>query len=319
VTAPEIFSPMVLGTMTFGDTVDIDGAKALLDVALDAGITHVDTANGYAAGAAESILGKLLADKRGSVAVATKAGMYPGDTDGHSPLSPKGLRLSVDASLSRLSMDYVDLLYLHQPDRAASLEDTLTTVAELVTEGKVGQLGVSNFAAWQIGEVVRVADVVGAPRPIVAQQLYNLLARRIEDEYAEYAAVTGLTTMVYNPLGGGLLTGRHRFAEAPTEGRFGDSRLAAMYRERYWNTQIFDAITALSRVADDAGLPITELALRWLRSKPATGPILLGGSKTAHLQANIEALSRGPLTDDLVAACDEVGAALHGPMPSYNR
>ena len=123
----------------------------------------------------------------------------------------------------------------------------------MVAEGKIRQLGVSNFAAWQIGEVVRVADRVGAPRPIVAQQLYNLLARRIEDEYAEYAAVTGLTTMVYNPLGGGLLTGKHQFTEAPAEGRFGDSRLAEMYRERYWNTQIFDAIAALSRIADDAG------------------------------------------------------------------
>jgi aryl-alcohol dehydrogenase-like predicted oxidoreductase len=125
--------------------------------------------------------------------------------------------------------------------------------------------------------------------------------------------------MVYNPLGGGLLTGKHQFTEDPTEGRFGDSRLATMYRERYWNTQIFDAIAALSRIADDAGLPLTELALRWLRSKPATGPILLGGSKTSHLRANIEALSRGPLPDELVAACDEVGAALRGPMPAYNR
>lgn len=92
-----------------------------------------------------------------------------------------------------------------------------------------------------------------------------------------------------------------------------------MYRERYWNAQIFEAIAALSRVADDAGLPLTELALRWLRSKPVVGPTLLGGSKTSHLQANIEALSRGPLSDDLVTACDEVGAALRGPMPAYNR
>ncbi len=318
-TSTDMFSTMVLGTMTFGDTVDADGASALMDVALNAGITHIDTANGYAAGASECIIAKLLADKRDAVTIATKAGMYTGDTDGNSPLSPKGLRLSVDASLSRLDTDYVDLLYLHQPDREASLEDTLSTVAELVAEGKIRQLGVSNFAAWQIGEVARVADRVGSPRPIVAQQLYNLLARRIEDEYAEYAAVTGLTTMVYNPLGGGLLTGKHQLTEVPSEGRFGDSRLAGMYRERYWNTEIFDAIAALSGIADQAGVPLTELALRWLRAKPATGPILLGGSKTSHLQANIDALSRGPLSDDLVAACDDAGAALRGPMPPYNR
>jgi aryl-alcohol dehydrogenase-like predicted oxidoreductase len=310
---------MVLGTMTFGDTVDFDGAGALLDLALDVGITHVDTANGYSAGESERILSKLLGARRDEVTVATKAGMYLGDADGHSPLSPRGLRLSVDASLSRLGTDHVDLFYLHQPDRTATLHDTLSTVADLVSEGKIRALGVSNFSAWQIGEVVRVADEVGAPRPVVAQQLYNLLARRIEEEYVEYADVTGLITMVYNPLGGGLLTGRHSFAEEPDEGRFGDSRLASMYRERYWNAQIFDAISTLSSIADAAGLPLTELALRWLLSKPAVGPILLGGSKTSHLHANVEALGRGPLPDDLVAACDDVGAALRGPMPAYNR
>ncbi|MDZ7910490.1 MAG: aldo/keto reductase [Rhodococcus sp. (in: high G+C Gram-positive bacteria)] len=313
------FGSMVLGTMTFGDTVDLDGARALLDLALDAGIEHIDTANGYSAGEAERILSTLLAGKRDSVTLATKAGMYTGDTGGNSPLSPKGLRLSIEASLSRLGTDYIDLLYLHQPDRAASLEDTLSTVADLVGEGKVRALGVSNFAAWQIGEIGRVADQVGAPRPIVAQQLYNLLARRIEDEYAEYADVTDLITMVYNPLGGGLLTGKHSFDDAPGEGRFGDSRLATMYRERYWNTQIFGAIEALSSIASDAGLPLTELALRWLASKPVVGPVLLGGSKTTHLQSNIDALGRGPLSEDLVAACDEVGTSLRGAMPAYNR
>jgi aryl-alcohol dehydrogenase-like predicted oxidoreductase len=312
-------SGMVLGTMTFGDTVDSAGAGALVDLALDAGITHIDTANGYSAGEAERILAKLLAGRRDSVTIATKAGMYQGDAGENSPLSPKGLRLSVEGSLSRLGTDYVDLFYLHQPDRAAALEDTLSTVADLVSEGKIRALGVSNFAAWQIGEVTRVAGQVGAPRPVVAQQLYNLLARRIEDEYVEYADTTALITMVYNPLGGGLLTGRHSFTEEPGQGRFGDSRLAIMYRERYWNTQTFDAITALSAIADDAGLPLTELALRWLRSKPAAGSILLGGSKVCHLKSNIAALGRGPLAADLVAACDDVGAALRGPMPAYNR
>lgn len=165
----------------------------------------------------------------------------------------------------------------------------------------------SNYAAWQIAELNHVADTVGAPRPVAAQQLYNLLARRIEDEYAEFAAVTGLTTVVYNPLGGGLLTGRHSFDADPTEGRFGDSRLAQMYKQRYWNAAIFEAIEALAVIADKAGIPLTELALRWLVSKPATGPILLGGSKVGHLQSNIAAVAQGPLAEDVVTACDEVG------------
>lgn len=311
--------PLVLGTMTFGDTVDADGAAAMLDAALDAGITHIDTANGYAGGESERILAELLRGRRDKVTLATKAGIPHPDAGDHAPLSAAGLRAGIDGSLSRLQTDHVDLFYLHQPDRATPVAETLETIAELVREGKIGALGVSNYAAWQIAELNHVADTVGAPRPVAAQQLYNLLARRIEDEYVEFAAVTGLTTVVYNPLGGGLLTGRHSFGTEPAEGRFGDSRLAQMYKQRYWNTAIFEAIEALGIVADKAGLSLTELALRWLVSKPATGPILLGGSKVSHLQSNIAAVSKGPLTDDVVAACDDVGSALRGPMPNYNR
>jgi aryl-alcohol dehydrogenase-like predicted oxidoreductase len=314
-----VFGPLILGTMTFGDTVDFDGAAAMLDAALDAGITHIDTANGYAGGESERMLARLLDGRRDRVTLATKAGMPHPDAGDHSPLSAAGLRASVEGSLSRLATDHVDLFYLHQPDRAASLAETLGAVAELVAEGKIGALGASNYAAWQIAEVNHTADEVGAPRPVAAQQLYNLLARRIEEEYAEFAAVTGLTTVVYNPLGGGLLTGRHSFDSDPAEGRFGNSRLASMYKQRYWNAAIFEAVQQLSVVADKAGMPPTELALRWLVSKPAAGPILLGGSKVEHLRSNIAAVTKGPLDDELVKACDDVGAALRGPMPNYNR
>lgn len=309
----------VLGTMTFGDTVDERVAADMVDAALAAGITHIDTANGYAGGESERILSRVLRGRRDEVALATKAGIPHPDSGDHSPLSPAGLRASLDGSLARLGTDHVDLFYLHQPDRAVPLRDTLATVAEFVAEGKVRALGVSNYAAWQIAEINHLADEVGAPRPIVAQQVYNLIARRIEDEYAEFAAVTGLVTMVYNPLGGGLLTGKHTFDADPAEGRFGDSRLAAMYKQRYWNAAVFDAIGGLATLAEKAGIPMTELALRWLVSKPAAGPILLGGSKVGHLQANIDAIAAGPLDADLVAECDDVGAAVRGAMPNYNR
>jgi aryl-alcohol dehydrogenase-like predicted oxidoreductase len=313
------FGALVLGTMTFGDTVDTEGAAAMVNAALDAGITHIDTANGYAGGESERMLAPLLQGRRDRVTLATKAGIPHPDAGDHSPLSAAGLRASVEGSLARLGTDHIDLFYLHQPDRAAPLSETLGTVAELVADGKIGTLGVSNYAAWQIAELNHTADDVGAPRPVAAQQLYNLLARRIEEEYAEFASVTGLTSVVYNPLGGGLLTGRHSFDSDPDEGRFGDSRLAAMYKERYWNAAIFDAIQQLTVIADKAGMPLTELALRWLVAKPATGPILLGGSKVEHLHSNIAAVAKGPLDADVVEACDDVGAALRGPMPSYNR
>ncbi|KAA5828343.1 aldo/keto reductase [Saccharopolyspora hirsuta] len=310
---------LVLGTMTFGDTAPVAEAEAMLDAALDAGITEVDTANGYAKGTTEELLAPLIAPRRDRIRLATKAGMPHPDAGEHSPLSPQGLRASVEGSLRRLGVDHIDLFYLHQPDYAASVEDTLRTVADLVAEGKIRELGVSNFAAWQIVELNHVADRVGAPRPVVAQQLYNLLARRIDDEYAAMASATGLDTVVYNPLGGGLLTGKHRFGSEPGSGRFGDSVLAGMYRQRYWDERLFEAVSALGRIADGAGLPLTELALRWLPTRPVVGAVLLGASKLDHLTSNIAALRRGPLPADVAAACDEVGAALHGPMPAYNR
>nr|WP_308216866.1 aldo/keto reductase [Kocuria flava] len=121
------------------------------------------------------------------------------------------------------------------------------------------------------------------------------------------------------PLGRGLLTGRHRFDAAPADGRFGGSRLAAMYKERYWDEQLFAAIAELTRIAEEAGMGLVELAFRWLVSRPATGSVLLGGSRPQQLRANLEVLARGPLEDSVVEACDRVGAALRGPMPAYNR
>ncbi|MPY59588.1 aldo/keto reductase [Streptomyces spongiae] len=305
--------------MTFGDTVDRAGAAAMLDAALDAGITGVDTANGYAGGESERLLGELLPGRRDRIVLATKAGIPHPDQGDHAPLSPAGLRAALEGSLKRLGTDHVDLFYLHQPDRRTPIADTLATVAEFAAEGKIRALGVSNHAAWQIALMLRTADEVGAPRPVVAQQLHNLLARRIEEEYVEYAAVTGLATMVYNPLGGGMLTGRHQYGSTPESGRFGDSRLAAMYRERYWDESLFAAVAELTEVADGAGIPLTELALRWLLDRPSTDALLLGGSRTEHLLANIAAAQAGPLPADVTTACDEVGARLRGPMPAYNR
>ncbi|MET3936587.1 aldo/keto reductase [Arthrobacter sp. OAP107] len=181
-------SRLVLGTMTFGDTADEATAGRMVEEALDAGITTIDTANAYVGGVTEEMLARLLKGRRDEVVLASKAGMPHADHGEHSPLSPQGLRNSVEGSLRRLGVDSIDLFYLHQPDRATPLQDTLRTVAELAAEGKIGALGVSNFAAWQIADVIHVAREVGAPTPVVAQQLYNLVARRVEEEYLEFAA-----------------------------------------------------------------------------------------------------------------------------------
>lgn len=312
-------SQLVLGTMTFGDTVELDTARAMVDAALDLGITSIDTANGYAAGRSETMLGEILAGRRSEATIATKAGIYPGDAGDAPLLSAAGLRASLEASLRRLGTDHVDVYYLHQPDRSVPLDETVSAIGDLIREGKVLAFGVSNFSAWQIGDVFSACDTLGTPRPVLAQQLYNLIARRIEAEYAEFATTKALATIVYNPLGGGLLTGRHTFSESPSEGRFGDSALSTMYRERYWNSSTFAVIDALATIAAGADLTLPELSLRWLLSKPVVTAVLLGGSKPQQLEANIAAAQAGPLPDDVVTACDEAGLALAGSMPGYNR
>ncbi|WP_051798267.1 aldo/keto reductase [Catenuloplanes japonicus] len=310
---------LILGTMTFGDTATPEAAREMVEIALARGITTFDTANGYAGTRSEVLLGEILRGRRDEVSIATKVGIYPGDSDGHPLLSAPAIHASVRASLRRLGTDRVDLLYLHQPDRSVPLDETATALADLVKDGLVGAVGVSNYAAWQITDVAAACRAAGAPAPVIAQQLYNLVARRIEAEYTEYALTHGLTTVVYNPLGGGLLTGRHTLDTPPTDGRFGSSPLAAMYRERYWNRPLFDAVDALGRIAADAGLALPALALRWLLARDVVGAVLLGGSKPAQLTANLDAAADGPLPADLVAACDEAGATLSGPMPAYNR
>lgn len=312
-------SAQVLGTLTFGDTVDRDGARQLLRVANEAGVNTVDTANGYAGGDAERILGDLQADLNDSI-ICTKAGMPHPDAGDHSPLSPEGLRASIEGSLSRLRRESVDLFYLHKPDRKTPVVDTLQVVKQLLDEGKIRAWGISNYSAWQIADLDAAADEIGIPRAAVAQQLYNPIARRIEDEYAEFAATRDYHTMAYNLLAGGLLSGKYDFSEGPGDsGRFASSKVASRYKERYWNKQLFTGVSELNSVAEESGITLVELALRWVISQEVTTSVLLGASKAGHLQSNLTAISNGALPHDVVTACNEVTEMLRGPMPSYNR
>ena len=313
-------SELVLGTMTFGMQVDEAAAGRMLDVCTDVGITMLDTANAYSAGEAERMIGRLLASRPGRFAIATKAGMPHADAGRDAQLSRPALRNCLHASLQRLRVDRVDLFYLHQPDRATPVEETLAAVDELVQEGKVGALGVSNFAAWQLTELRHVALAGGLTAPSVSQPLYNLVSRRIDEEYVECAQAAGVVNVVYNPLGGGLLTGKHLPDEVPAAGgRFSQEGLGAMYRQRYWREDLFAAVTELTGIAEQAGLTLIELALRWLLSRPHVGAVLLGASRVEQLEANVSSAEGPALSADVIEACEAVWQQLRGPAPAYNR
>jgi aryl-alcohol dehydrogenase-like predicted oxidoreductase len=305
--------------MTFGDTTDERESARILDYALSEDITWVDTANAYAGGKTEEILGRLL-HGQDDVVLATKAGMPNVDVAGdRGLLAPKALRIALEGSLRRLRRERVDMLYLHCPDRDTPLQDTLQTVADLVREGKIRALGISNYSAWQVSDLIRAAAEVDAPQPLVSQQMYNMLARRLDEEYTEFAATVGVPTMVYNPLAGGLLTGRFDFATPAESGRFSTARIAQTYRDRYWDVRLFEAVQRLEAIAAKAEMPLLELALRWTATRPVTNSLLLGASRLEQLRSNLDALRHGPLESADMAAIDAVGADLRGPMPAYNR
>jgi aryl-alcohol dehydrogenase-like predicted oxidoreductase len=321
ISLPGVDTPLtriVLGTMSMGDTADAAASEEIFEAAMAAGVTGVDCANGYASGTTEALIAPFVKRHRDHIVLATKAGIPHQDSQGLPPLSRKALLASVEGSLRRLQVEYIDLFYLHQPDRQTPLEETLGAVAELHRSGKIRALGTSNYAAWQALDVIGTGERVGAPAPVVAQNVYNLLARRIEDEWVEFARTHGLLTMCFNPLAGGLLAGLADRAGVPA--RYGEtSSLAEMYRKRYWLPEFVEAARALEVIAVEAGLTPAQLGLRWLVSQPGAGAILIGGDRVAHVHSNLAALAEGPLPGDVLAACARVSDPLKGPMPPYSR
>lgn len=310
-------SRIVFGTMTFGTQVDELTAAEMVATCREAGITMFDTSNNYAGGASEEILGRVIKPFRDEVVLATKAGSHVDQADPSlAGLSRRALHHAVDASLRRLGVDVIDVLYLHRPDWNTPIEETLEACAELVAAGKVRHVGQSNYAAWQITQMIYLARENGWPEIRISQPMYNLLSRRIETEYVACSKALGLTNIVYNPLAGGLLTGKHRFdAEPPPGTRF----TKEMYRQRYWNRTLFDAVDRLRSVAEEARLTLIELSYRWVLQQEATHGMLLGASSLEQLRQNLAALDGPPLDDEVLQVCDDVWATLGGAAPHYNR
>jgi 1-deoxyxylulose-5-phosphate synthase len=307
------------GTMTFGSQVDESAAARIFSACLDAGINFFDTANIYNLGVSETILGKLLKGRRDRIVLASKVRGKMGDGPEEQGLGRAAILKAVDESLQRLGTDYLDVYYLHWPDYAVPLEETLETIGQLVRSGKVRYPAVSNYAAWQVVEMHWTSERRGFRPPLVSQPMYNLLARGIEQEYLPMCRRHGVSTVVYNPLAGGLLTGKQR-RERPVEGtRFDAGAMGQMYRDRYWHPACFDAVERLRAAAQEAGRSLVSLALNWLLHHTATDCIILGASRLEQLEENLAAFGEGPLAPETLAACDAVWDQLRGVTPKYNR
>jgi aryl-alcohol dehydrogenase-like predicted oxidoreductase len=310
-------SRLSFGTMTLGSQADETTARRIVDCCLDAGINFLDTANVYNRGAAETIVGKTLKGRRDKVILASKVRGKMGDAQDEEGLSRAAIRKAMDATLQRLGTDYVDLYYLHQPDYATPIEETLETMEELVRAGKVRFPAISNYAAWQVAEILWICEKRGYHSYFISQPMYNLIARGIEEEYIPCCQRFGVAVVPYNPLAGGLLTGKHARQSGPTPGtRFDGNK---MYQDRYWHDDDFAAVEELRAIARDAGKTLVELSLQWLLTQQSVDSIILGASRLEQLQENLKAGEGGPLDSAVLASCDAVWKRLRGITPKYNR
>ena len=309
-------SRVCLGTMTFGAQTDEATAREMVNHCLEGGINFFDTANIYNAGAAETILGRALKGRRDRVVLASKVAGKMGTEPDQSGLSRTAILRAVEESLRRLQTDYLDVYYLHWPDYSVPFEKSLEAVGQLVRDGKVRHVGVSNFASWQMVRLLWLADRKKLPTVEVTQPMYNLLARGIEQELLPMCREFGIGTVIYNPLAGGILTGKQKF-EAPLAGtRFDKNQ---MYLDRYWNEQNFSALQELTNTAREAERTLVSLALNWVLHHTPVDCVIIGASRMAQLEENLRAAEEGALSTEAVAACDRVWARLRGMSPKYNR
>lgn len=289
-----LVSDYVFGTLTFAGThgfealgsVDAAQGRRMIDMALDAGVNAIDTANLYSKGDAEIIVGKALAGRRDAALVFSKAGSPMTDRPNDSGTSRSHLLRQVDDSLRRLQTDYLDLLFLHRWDGVTPIEETVQTVGELIAAGKLRYWGVSNYSGWQAASTVHTARALGVPVPVAHQLYYTPAAREAEYELMPAGAELGLATMVWSPLGQGLLTGqvsRNRAPAATTR------QGAAGWLEPYVanKDQLWDVVDALMDIGNAHGVTAAQIALAWLRARPGVHSLVLGARNEAQLADNL--------------------------------
>ena len=292
-------SRLCLGTMTFGLQCDERTSFAILDAAAEAGITLLDTADVYPlggtvdiAGRTEEILGKWLRGRREQFIVATKCSGKMGNAPWQQGVSRKHVMSAIDASLKRLGTDYIDLYQVHLFDPNTSHDETLEAFDALVRSGKVRYIGCSNYLAYRLARALGRSEALGIAKFVSVQPRYNLLFRQIERELLPLCLEEGLAVIPYNPLAGGLLTGKHTLSAPPPEGsRFTLGTAGSMYTDRYWKEREFSAVAALGKSAQEAGIDLTTLSVAWVLANPAITSPIIGASKPEQLKASVAALS----------------------------
>ena len=301
--------------MNFGPQLDLEASRNMVLRFLETGNVELDTAYVYNAGDTEKYLGDILPKIDSKYYLATK--VHPRITG---KLDRVTILMEFNESLSRMNRDKVDLLYFHFPDGKTPIDEALDTIAELYEQGKVKELGLSNYPAWQVVDIWHKCDAHGCPRPTVYQGMYNALCRNVEPELFPAIRSLGMRFYAFNPLAGGLLTGKHMQDEKLE----GDGRFARLksYRDRYWKQSYFDAIGEIKKACEAENIPMAEAAYRWLvnhsmiKSELGDG-ILLGASRIEQMEQNLIAVTKGELPQSILDAMDSAWEIAKPDSPAY--
>ncbi len=307
--------PLCLGTMTFGMQCDEDTSFAIMDRAFESGIDFFDTADGYPlgggmerVGTTEQIIGRWMKDRgvRDRIFLATKCRAPMGPTINDGGLSRYNITRAVENSLRRLQTDVIDLYQAHSLDQFTPADETLRAFDDLVRSGKVRYIGCSNYPAWRLAEALHTSERLGLEAYRSLQPRYNMLYREIETEVLPLCRDKGLGVIVYNPIAGGLLSGRYRRGQTVDPGtRFNLPIAGQTYQQRYWHDTHLEIVEGLNRVAREAGHEMAAVAVAWVLRQPGITSAIIGASRPEHLDATRQGADI-ELSDELAAACDAV-------------
>jgi len=303
-------SEQALGTMTFGAEADEETSHRILDTFIEAGGTFVDTADVYSSGASESIIGRWLAahpTEREQVVIATKGRFPMGDGPNDLGLSRRHLSRALDASLSRLGVEQIDLYQMHAWDALTPIDETLRFLNDAVAAGKIGYYGFSNYLGWQLTKAAHVARNNGWAPPVTLQPQYSLLVRDIEHEVVPAALDAGIGLLPWSPLAGGWLSGKYTRDVAPTGAtRLGENPQRGMeaWQKRNDNPRTWTVIDALHEVADAHGASLSQVALAWLGGRPAVTSVILGARTVEQLTDNLGAVDLELSNDEITRLTD---------------
>lgn len=309
-------SRLCLGSMTFGDRTDAAEAARIIASARDAGVNFIDTADQYAKGESERIVGKLIAEERNRWVLATKVGNRMGEAPNDGGLSRAWILRAIDMSLDRLDTDFVDIYYFHIDDEDTPLDESVAAMGDVIAQGKVRYWGISNFRGWRIAEAVRLAADMGVPAPVVCQPYYNAMNRMPETEVIPACAHYGLGVVPYSPLARGVLTGKYKPGDAPpADSRAGRKDRRMMQTE--FRQESLVMAQAIKAHAEKRGMTAGQFAINWLFNNGAVTSVLAGPRTLAQWMEYIGALKHGFDADD-EALIDGLVRSGHPSTPGYN-